>query len=485
MKQVLLINPKTVNKYYHVSRSLLDRFLPCLVSRCFNGHFDIPAHSHCTTMPPITLFALDCLIKDHFQTVIVDEQVDEIPFDQNCDLVLITSTTPQIHRAVEISEVFHRRKIPTVIGGIHASCLPDECQKHFSSVCVGEAEGYLEELLEDFEHGHLKPRYTNHQSISMEDAPFFHDEAGGGKYLPFHVLSFSRGCPFKCDFCSIQSTLGGYRTRTVESVVKEIERVGSRHLWFPDATLTGNPSKAVDLFKALKPLKVQWLGQITLNTCRDKRLLDLMAESGCWLVSAGFESLDETNIAATSKTQNHVEDYREIIDDLHQRNIAIEGNFVFGFDHDEMGVFESTAEFTIETGIDLPEYYVLTPYPGTSLYARLKAEGRIVDNNWAHYDNTHFHYLPVFTPHKMTRNDLREGCLHTEQIVYSYQNTLRRIWKSGVYRGPVLLANFIYASRISNRRSLIPVGEKIGIDQGLDNPMDGPISDGLAQIPVH
>ncbi len=481
MKRILLINPKTVNKYYHVSKSFVDRSLSRLVSCYFNGQFDIPTHSHCTTMPPITLFALDSLIKDHFPTMIIDEQVDEIPFNQDCDLVFITATTPQIHRAVEISEVFHRKRIPTVIGGIHASCLPDECQMHFSSVCVGEAEGYVKELLEDFEHGCLKPRYTNHKSISMEDTPFYHYEAGGGKYLPFHVISFSRGCPFKCDFCSIQSTLGGYRTRTVESVVKEIERFGSRHVWFPDATLTGNPSKAMELFQALRPLKVQWLGQVTLNTCRDKKLLDLMAESGCWLVSVGFESLNERNIAATAKTQNHVEDYREIIHDLHQRNIAIEGNFVYGFDEDEMGVFESTAEFSIETGIDLPEYYVLTPYPGTNLYARLNAEGRIVDQNWAHYDNTHFHYLPVFTPRRMTRNDLRDGCRHTEQIVYSSRNTIRRIRNSGVYRGPVLLANFIYASRISNRRSLIPMGEKIGDSQGLDNL---PINDGLAPLPV-
>lgn len=143
MKRVLLINPKTVNKYYHVSRSLGDRSLSHIVSWLYEGQFSIPAHSYCTTMPPITLYALESLVRDRCDVISIDEQVDVIPLEQNFDLVCITSTTPQIHRAIQISELFMRRGIPTVIGGIHATCLPDECQKHFTSVCIGEAEGSM------------------------------------------------------------------------------------------------------------------------------------------------------------------------------------------------------------------------------------------------------------------------------------------------------------------------------------------------------
>jgi radical SAM superfamily enzyme YgiQ (UPF0313 family) len=158
--------------------------------------------------------------------------------------------------------------------------------------------------------------------------------------------------------------------------VKEIQRVGSKHLWFPDATLTANPHKARALFKALTPLKVRWLGQITLNVAKDEAMLDLMAESGCWLAGIGFDSLSNLNIRTARKVQNRVEDYARVIRALHDRNIAIEGNFVFGFDEDRDCVFDDTARFAVETGVDLPEFYVLTPYPDTELYRRWLAEGR-------------------------------------------------------------------------------------------------------------
>jgi radical SAM superfamily enzyme YgiQ (UPF0313 family) len=466
MKKVLLINPKTINKYYHIATSLTDRSISRLIAWLYDGRFQVPAYSHCSIVPPITLYALKALIGDRCEVIILDEQVEEIPSDLSCDLVCITSTTPQIHRAMEISADFLRRGIPSVIGGIHATCLPEECQRHFTSVCTGEAEAYMDELLEDFHRGSLKPRYTQEKPIPMEDTPFYHYDMGTGKYMPFHVISFSRGCPFRCDFCSVQSTLGNYRTRPVESVAAEIERIGSRTILFPDATLTGDLKKAMKLFQALKPLKVQWFGQITLNTCRDQEFLDLMAESGCWLVSVGLESLNGNNIKASSKNQNHVEEYVKIIRDLHDRNIAIEGNLVFGFDEDTLDTFDHTANFVVEMGIDLPEFYVLTPYPGTNLYERLQAEGRIVDRNWAHYDNTHFHYLPVFEPRNMSRSELRAGCRHAEQIVYSYRNTLRRIWNSGVYKTPALLGNYIYAKRTMKRQSLFPLGEPIDEEPG-------------------
>ena len=144
--------------------------------------------------------------------------------------------------------------------------------------------------------GSLKPRYVNHQSVSLADVPFYRYEIGGGKYLPFHVINYSRGCVFKCDYCSIQATLGSFRTRPVEQVVERIKQVGSRNLWFPDATLTANPQRARELFRALIPLKVRWLGQITLNIAKDEEMLNLMAESGYWLAGIGFESLSQLNM---------------------------------------------------------------------------------------------------------------------------------------------------------------------------------------------
>lgn len=474
--RILLVNPKTVNKYYHVVQSPVDRLFSKFFRWSYDKRFDIPTHSHCTTMPPISLYALEALIGSRCDVQIVDEQVDEIPFDEDIDLVCITSTTPQISRAYQISSLFRNRGIPTAIGGVHATCLPNECQSFCTSVCVGEAEGYIDQMLQDLNNRRMARRYENRLSVSMNDTPFYRYELGGGKYLPFHVINFSRSCPFKCDFCSIQSTLGTFRTRTVSSVVNEIVRVGARDIWFPDATLTADVKRAKELFEALKPLKIRWLSQITLNMTRDRKLLDLMAESGCWLVSIGFESLSQRNVKTASKFQNKVEDYGQVIRELHNRNIAIEGNFVFGFDEDDGTAFDTTAQFVIDVGIDLPEFYVLTPYPDTQLFKRLKAENRIVDYNWAHYDNTHFHYLPVFLPKNMSREELRDGCRQAERKVYSISNSIRRLMNSRICRVPALMANYIYSSRIKSRHDLIPLSETVGEQVGMPGVLLDPLT---------
>lgn len=460
-KHLLLINPKTVNKYYHLNLDGVDRLFAWFFRNFYDRNFQIPSHTYCTTMPPVTLYALESLFGARCRITVIDEQVDAIDYSLDADLVCLTATTPQIPHSIEIARRFRARGIPTAIGGVHATSLPDECARHFEVVCVGEAEGYIDELLADLQNDALKPRYVNETAVSLEDVPFYRYHIGGGKYLPFHVINYSRGCVFKCDYCSIQATLGNFRTRPVARVVERIKEVGSKNLWFPDATLTANPQKARELFKALIPLKVRWLGQITLNIAKDEAMLDLMADSGCWLAGIGFESLSQLNMRTSRKVQNRVEDYARVIKALHQRNIAIEGNFVFGFDEDQPDCFDATARFVIDTGIDLPEFYVLTPYPDTQLYQRFKAAGRIVDFDWTHYDNTHFAYPPVFEPKNMTREELWEGCKRTEAKVYTPWNVARRLMTARVPHMPVLIANLIYARRLVARGDLVPVGEEL------------------------
>lgn len=479
-KRVVLINPKTVNKYYHLTFNWMDHLFSQFFQRFYDKQFEIPSHTYCTTMPPITLFALESLFDGRCAVQVIDEQVDQIDFGLRADLVCLTATTPQIRRAYEISARFRQRGISTAIGGVHATCLPDECAQHFDTVCVGEAEGYLEELLADLNQGRLKPRYVNRNTVSLADVPFYRYEIGGGKYLPFHVINFSRGCVFKCDFCSIQATLGSFRTRPIEKVVAQIQATGSKNLWFPDATLTANPRKARELLQALIPLKVRWLGQITLNVAKDEAMLDLLAESGCWLAGIGFDSLSSLNIKTARKVQNRVEDYARVIRALHDRRIAIEGNFVFGFDEDREDVFDATARFVVETGIDLPEFYVLTPYPDTELYRRFRREGRIVDHDWSHYDNTHFHYLPVYEPKHMSREALQAGCRRAEAKVYSLHGLLRRLTRSRVIHVPVLIANWIYHRRLVQRNDLIPVGEQL--EDPIDPEVGGASENDLALV---
>ncbi len=454
---VLLINPGTINRYYHARRSWADTQFLRYFRAFYDRKFQVPTHAHCTTVPPLTLFGLRALLRERCVTGVVDEQVEPIDFGASADLVCINATTRQITRAIEISARFRTRGIPTALGGVHATCMPDECAPHFDVVCVGEAEDYLDQLLDDLEGGTLKPRYVAHSEVPMSRVPFFDYQIGGGHYLPFHFIDFSRGCIYNCEFCSIQSTVGSFRAREVDEVVREIERVGSRNLFFTDATLTADPRKARELFRALIPLKVRWLGQISLNVAVDRDMVDLMAESGCWLASTGFESLSEKNLRHAGKSHNRVAGYADVIEAFHQRGIAMEGNFVFGFDDDCDDVFDNTARFVIQAGVDLPQFHLLTPYPDTALYRRLQAEGRIVDRDWSHYDNASYEHLPVFRPKRLSREALREGIRWTERTVFSWGNTFRRLARARVFHAPVLIANYVYASRIARLGTLLPV----------------------------
>ena len=453
MKTVIIINPFFSTRYTYQAVGLKGRIVTWVIRKLYKDSFTLPDKARFTTVPPTTLMVLRALFEmNGCRAVAFDEQVEEIDFGLDADLVCLSATTPQYERAVQIGARFRERGIPVAIGGIHATLLPDECRDRFDVVCLGEAEGYLDRLVRDLSEGRLQSLYQSDAPVDMDKVPFIRNDLSVGRYFPVHAVSFSRGCNFHCDFCSIQAVKGRHRTRSIESVVNHIAESGEKEIYFPDAALTGNHRKARELFKALIPLKIKWWSSVPLDVCLKEDMLDLMAESGCWLVVVGFETLSEKGIEVSGKRQNKTNEYERVIRLLHDRNITIKGNFVFGFDGDTEDVFEKTAKFTVDTGIDFPEFMVLTPFPGTRLFQRLDDEGRILDRNWSNYEYIHFEQLPVFQPSHMSREVLRDGCRMAEKIAYSPMNTVRRLRNAGVFRPWVYLMNLALVERFRNNK---------------------------------
>jgi radical SAM superfamily enzyme YgiQ (UPF0313 family) len=261
-------------------------------------------------------------------------------------------------------------------------------------------------------------------------------------------MQATRGCPNECDFCVIPGAWGSTQFfRPIEEVVREIETLPGRYVCFLDPSPTEDVEYAKALFRAMIPLRKTWFGLSTVKIAEDLELLDLCAKSGCRGLLLGFESLSQTGLEWIGKDFNLPAKYMEVVSKLHDRGIAIQGCFVFGFDSDDESVFERTVEFVHASAIDLPRYAVCTPFPRTELYKKWKAEGRILTEDWALYDSQHV----VYRPTQMSPERLLEGLQWAWDETYGAGRIAGRIVRSRCVPLISALANVgyrIYARRL-------------------------------------
>jgi radical SAM superfamily enzyme YgiQ (UPF0313 family) len=259
------------------------------------------------------------------------------------------------------------------------------------------------------------------------------------------------------------------RQRPVGDVVAEIEQLGSKRIFFVDDNLFVDAAKAEALFRALVPLKIVWSCQVSLDITRHISLLELMAKSGCQSVVIGFESFDERNLAQMKKRWNLSHgDYATAVKKLQDYGMMIYGTFVFGYDHDTVDAFDVALEFALDSRFFLANFNPLTPTPGTGLYHRLRAEGRLIYDRW--WLSRHHRYgQATFHPRKMTAEQLTEGCYRTRLAFNRYGSIIRRALHPKTncrtpYRlGVHLLANFIARTEIIRKQGL-PLGDRRPLD---------------------
>ena len=342
------------------------------------------------------------------------------------DLVGITVLSKTALRAYNIADAYRKKGIPVVLGGIHPTALPEEAKVHADSIVLGESEEVWPRLVEDARTGNLKPFYRQEGYVNLSGMPMPRRDILPRKgYLPLDVVQVSRGCPSRCEFCSVQKFFGkAHRLRPVSDVVDEVRRLPHRLMMFNDDNIIGNPSYSRELLKALIPLKKKWFGQASLSGLKKIENVEALAKSGCRSLFIGFESLSKKNLVTSQKFQNDPSDYREIIESLHRHGIAICGAFIFGFDEDDPSVFEETVSFAIETKLFSAVFMILTPYPETDFYHRVKKEGRLVQDQWWLLEKPE-DSAPYFLPRKMSAETLREGW----KKAWKEFNSFPSIWK--------------------------------------------------------
>ena len=393
--------------------------------------------------PPLSLLVLAALTPRRHCVTLEDENAETIRLNDHPDLVGITVKVDTVYRAAAIARLYRERGIPVVVGGIHPTVCPDDCSPFADAVAVGEAETTWPLIVEDAEHGRMKPIYRNTGPVDISTVPVPRWELLREKsYLFTNTLCIGRGCPWRCDFCynSSPNIDARYRMKPVENILEEIRSVGVRHIMFIDDNFIGDPAPARILLAKLCEMEITWHAAVSADIGRHDDLLDRMAESGCKSLFIGFESVNQRNLLNCHKRQNRIERYDETIAKIHQRGIMVNASLVFGFDGDDESTFPATLDWLVRNRVASMTSHILTPYPGTRLYQQFLAEGRIIDHDLNHYNTAH----AVFAPRRMTPRQLEHGYRWIYGQFYSWANIFRRWPETSTQAIAFLEFNLLY-----------------------------------------
>jgi len=379
--------------------------------------------------PTLSLASLAAVTPQGWDVCFHDDAIRATDFDTDADLIALTAMTAQATRAYQLADAFRSRGKTVVMGGFHASNLPDEALQHVDSVVVGEGELAWPQLLADFQAGCLQRVYRAESLIDTTLIPPARREIfKGSGHLFTNTIQTTRGCPFDCEFCSVTAFYGRkYRKRPVEQVLAELQelRKANSFVFFVDDNIVADRRYSLPLFEGMKGMGLKWLSHAPIDFAEDQELLKAAGESGCVGMFVGFESLNQESLAAMGKVTNKAASYKTYAQQFRDNGIGILGSFVMGCDGDTPAVFEQTLRFCEDARLEAAIFPILTPYPGTKVRQRLEAEGRIISNNWQDYDMEHV----TFQPRGMTVQELQDGYDQACRSFYSWGSIYRRLFK--------------------------------------------------------
>jgi radical SAM superfamily enzyme YgiQ (UPF0313 family) len=422
--RVLLITPE-------------NRFIKAFRQGQFNNFTQL-------TMPYLAGF-----VRWPHQVVLVDEYNQSVDLDFPADLVGITCNTPNASHVYDLAGAFRRRGRLVVLGGPHATLLPDEAAQHGDAVVVGEAERTWPLVLADATAGRLQSVYRDEQPPSLQGLPHARRDLVRGRGLLRNTIIATRGCPHRCSYCNLRQIYDPtLRFRPVEEVVAEIRTFGSPFFTFWDDQLFMDARYAIKLFSALAGAGKRWAAMVTLASTRNERLLAAAARAGCSCLFLGLESFSAESLRLANKAFNVVESYEEGIARIHRHRITVQAGIVFGFDGDDESTFEATLRGATRAGLDGATVSILTPFPRTPIFEELQRAGRLLTRDWSYYNGK---TAVAFQPARMSARQLWEGYMWFRRRFFAPKCILERVRRSGVRPWQSIVLNLGYWRALGNR----------------------------------
>jgi len=382
------------------------------------------------------------------EITLVDEGVCKFEYTRGIyDIVGISIVTSSSGRGYELADFFRAKGSFVMLGGHHATLLPDEALLHADSVFTGSAEVTFPEFFADYCAGSPKPVYRS-EGFCAECIPLpRRDLMQKRGYLKQPTILADYGCGNTCNYCVIHSFWGKNAKRPVAHVIDEIRTLGAKEVLFLDPSPISDREYAKDLYAELAKLHITWAGLSTLDVTDDDELLELLAKSGCVGTLLGFESFHEDDLKSLCKYKNRVDDYQMVVGKLHDKGIVVLGTFMLGLDQDTVASIRAMPDLIEDTKIDIPRFAILTPFPNTPFYTQMDRESRILTKDWSKYDSIHC----VFEPENMTREELEKEFISLWKESYSLRRIARRLRYTPRRKATTFITNMgfsIYAKRI-------------------------------------
>jgi len=374
--------------------------------------------------PPLGLATLASYLDPDLEISLQDEHVEKLDLNDEPDLVIIQVYITNAYRAYQIADHYRARGSYVALGGLHVTSLPDEAAPHADTIFIGPGEHTFPQFLRDLTSGTPQRRYESSVRTLEELPPIRRDLIQRHRYLVPNSIVVSRGCPHHCTFCYKDGFFAGgrsYYTQLVDHALAEIARLPGRHLYFLDDHLFGNQRFARDLFRGMRGMGRVFQGAATVDSILRDDLIEEASAAGLRSLFVGFETLSNRGLAGAGKRQNLGRDYSEVVRKLDSLGIMINGSFVFGLDGDDRDVFPRTVGWAVQAGITTATFHILTPYPGTALFADMAASNRIETRNWDLYDTRHVVYRPM----GLSSAELKRGYDWAYESFYHWSSILK------------------------------------------------------------